>query len=80
MWEDDNLTVESKEEKRNFHFWVKHYETGSEFGIDGGRISKLMVKDMDTQRIVINYDRGWDVKPVTECEKAALDVLKARYN
>lgn len=80
MWEDDMLTVESQEGKRNFRFWVKRYEIGSKFGIDGGRISKLMVKDMDTKKIVINYDRGWDVKPVTECEKAALEVLKVRYN
>lgn len=40
---------------------VKSYEDGSEYGIDNGRISKLTV--WINEKIVINYDRGWDLKP-----------------
>lgn len=25
-------------------YWVKYFEEGSEFGIEGGRISKLMIR------------------------------------
>ena len=44
-----------------FHYWVKVYEEPSRFGIDEGRISKLMLKRGG--KVVCNYDRGWDVKP-----------------
>ena len=27
--------------EHGYTYWVKHYEEGSEFGINGGRISKL---------------------------------------
>lgn len=40
---------------------MKSYDVGSEFGINGGKISKLMIK-IDGQTVV-NYDRGWDVEP-----------------
>ena len=31
-----------------FHYGMKQYDKGSEWGIDGGRISKLMFKPTDT--------------------------------
>lgn len=51
------------------HYWVKAYETGSEFGIDGGKISKLTIK-IDG-KTVANYDRGWDIEP-DENDKLAM--------
>lgn len=56
-----------------FHFWVKRHEECSEFGIDGGRISKLTITYEGTGREVVNYDRGWDIKPKTKAAQAALD-------
>lgn len=59
-------------------YWVKHYEEGSQFGIDGGRISKLMIKRGG--EIVCNYDRGWDVEAVDEDTEFALAILLKDYN
>lgn len=56
-----------------FHFWVKRHEECSEFGIDGGRISKLTITYEGTGREVVNYDRGWDIKPKTKAAQAAFD-------
>ena len=56
-----------------FHYWFKQYDEGSEFGIDGGRISKLMLKR--NGEIVCNYDRGWDVQPVDEDTQLAYEIL-----
>lgn len=44
---------------------------GSDNGINGGRISKLMIrlsdfnKDLSERKsyILLNYDRGWDIEP-----------------
>lgn len=53
------------------------FETGSELGIDGGRVSKLEIKD--GPRVVASYDRGWDVEPDGAVDrlvlKAVLDLL-----
>lgn len=74
MWKEGTIGINGKVAR----FWVKHYEEGSVFGIDNGRISKLMVK-IDGE-IVLNYDRGWDVDPTTEEAKIALAILMKDYN
>lgn len=43
---------------------AKVYYSGSNFGINGGRVSKLAIcdgKNWDSQKIIYNYDRGLDV-------------------
>ena len=52
---------------------MKQYDTGSQFGIDGGRISKLMLKR--DGEIVANYDRGWDVEPADNDTQLAVEIL-----
>ena len=60
MWKESNIKVNGKV----FHYWMKQYEAGSHWGIDGGHISKLMLKR--DGKIVCNYDRGWDMEPTDE--------------
>ena len=52
---------------------MKQYDKGSEWGIDGGRISKLMLKR--NGEIVCNYDRGRDIKPADPDTQLALEIL-----
>lgn len=61
-------------------YWVKAYDEGSEYGIDGGRISKLSIKI--NNEWVVNYERGWDIKPDKENEAAqiALAIIIKDYN
>ena len=74
MWKEGSI----KEHDRIIHYWVKCYETGSEFGIDEGRISKLMLKR--NGKIIANYDRGWDIEPVDEDAEIALAILLLEHN
>lgn len=60
-------------EPTHVHYWVKHYEEPSKYGINNGRISKLMLKI--NGEIVCNYDRGWDIRPVNKAAEAALQIL-----
>lgn len=69
LWHEGSLRVHGS----IFHYWFKQYDEGSEFGIDGGRISKLMLKR--NGEIVCNYDRGWDVQPVDEDTQFAYEIL-----
>lgn len=59
-------------------FWVKAYDEGSEYGIDGGRISKMMIEI--NGETVCNYDRGWDIMPETEEANIAYAILIDSYN
>lgn len=69
MWKEGTLKIGNSW----YHYWLKVYEEPSDFGIDGGRISKLMLKRKN--EIVCNYDRGWDIRPVDEDTESALQIL-----
>ena len=61
-----------------FCFEIKHFEEGSEFGIDGGRISKLWIGKGG--REYAHYSRGWDIYPTDpEAVKVYNEILKM-YN
>ena len=42
-----------------YEFQIKHFEEGSVYGIDEGKISKITISR--NGRILVNYDRGWDI-------------------
>ena len=74
MWKEGSILIVGK----GYRYWVKHYEEGSQFGIDGGRISKLMIKRGG--EIVCNYDRGSDIKPVDDDTEFAMAILLKTFN
>ena len=59
-------------------YWVKAFDKGSEWGIKGGRISKLTIKV--NGRTTCNYDRGWDIEPEDEATLKAFAILMYEYN
>ena len=74
MWTEGSIKVGDS----IFHYWVKHYEELSgDYGIDGGRISKLMLKR--NGEIAYNYDRGPDIEPVDEETALAFSILLKEY-
>ena len=81
LWKEGSIGIPLKDGgKKIAHYWAKVYDEGSEFGIDGGRISKLMIT-ID-KKTVVNYDRGWDIKP-DENDKAtmiAYSICLEQYN
>ena len=75
MWAEGSIKVQNS----IFHYWVKHYEEPSEdYGIDGGRISKLMLKR--DSKITYSYDRGLDIAPTDKATETALAILMKEYN
>lgn len=56
-----------------FYYCYKQYDECSEYGINGGRISKLMIKR--NGEVVCNYDRGWDLEPIDQDTEIALNIL-----
>ena len=69
MWKEGSIKANGE----IFHYWMKQYEEGSRYGINGGRISKLMLKR--DGEIVCNYDREWDIEPVDENTELAVQII-----
>ena len=65
--------------QERFKFWAKIFSTGSKYGIDGGSISKLEIRDADGSTVMA-YDREWMVKPKTAKVKELLEYMKDKYN
>lgn len=66
MWEEGTFAIDNVE----FFYIAKVFPLGSEFGINGGRISKLQIYNKDDfengctwDDCIVHYDRGWNVKP-----------------
>lgn len=80
MWKQGAIVVKYEYGRMvSVSYWIKHYEEPSEeYGISGGRISKLMLKQ--DGRVVYNYDRGEDVEPQTPEAEKALAILIHEYN
>ena len=61
-----------------FEYEIKHFDEGSIYGINEGRISKLWMRD-ERGNCVANYDRGWDRRPTRAARKTYEQLLKM-YN
>ena len=48
-----------------------------DYELDESRISKLWLQRLSDKTCVANFDRGWDIRPVTEVAQAIVDFLAA---
>lgn len=48
--------------RKRYSVSAKVFEKPSRFGIRKGRVSKLEIRTK-TGKIIVNYDRGWDIRP-----------------
>lgn len=80
MWNEGTIAIKNNDGSyTNCRYWAKHFdEPSEEYGIEGGRISKLMIKV--NGKITLNYDRGWDVEPEDEASQMAFAFLMQKYN
>jgi hypothetical protein len=78
MWSEG--IIASPVTGNKYKYWVKHFEEGSEFGIDGGKVSKLTIRKVGESRDLYNYDRGLDVDCADDEVKAVYDIILAKYN
>ena len=57
---------------------IKHFDGPSQFGIDGGKISKLWISNGDVE--LAFYDRDWVTKPRSKIAKAIVNKLLEEFN
>jgi len=77
MWSEGIIACPATGGK--YKYWVKHYEEGSQYGIDGGKVSKLTIRKVGESRDLCNYDRGWGIEPTDEV-KAVYTIILQKYN
>lgn len=73
MWEKGEFAIDGEE----YEYCAKVYDTGSEYGIDDGRVSKLQIKRGGVE--IVAYDRGWDVEPADYGAEQALQHVLDMY-
>ncbi len=79
MWREGTIEIPNSEgQKVPVYCWVKSFDEPSEWGLEEGRISKLMLKQ--DGKVVYNFDRGEDIAPQTPEAEAALAILMEKYN
>ena len=84
------MKVTQRTKETEFHNWVsgivgkyeyqaKVFEEPSEFGIENGRVSKLVLRLHRCE--VAQYDRGWesDIVPTDPDVKATVDAIVRHY-
>jgi len=76
MKEDSKMWTEGIMD--GYEYWVKHYEEGSTYGIDEGRISKLIIRKNGVE--LYGYDRGLDRDDLDEGGKAVYAKLLKMFN
>lgn len=76
-WKQGTVTHAGKK----YTFQAKVYDEGSDYGINGGRVSKLSVipEGGSWGACVIDYDRGWGIQPSSE-HQPILEKILALYN
>lgn len=71
-----------------YTFQAKLFDEGSDDGIDSGRVSKLSIWDQKVREeksnffaaCIVNYDRGWDIKPNRNSKPYYKEVMKLLEN
>ena len=74
MFSEGSINIEGVE----VFYSVKHFDKGSEWGIEGGRISKLECRA--NGKTILHYDRGWDMEPETELGYLSYATLIDKFN
>ena len=77
MWHEGIISC--PETGGKYKYWAKVYDTGSEHGISGGRVSKLTIRKLDGGRDLYNWDRGLDVDCADDEVRQVLAVILAKY-
>jgi len=75
MWKKGSIKIGNQ----TFTYCAKVYgEQSEDYGIEGGRISKLEIRLGDNP--VARYDRGWDIEPETENAQLAFAAILHEFN
>lgn len=77
LWREGSI-LEGKSTR--YAYYAKVYDTGSMYGIDEGRVSKLQIVRVagSSKETVYNFDRGEDVS-ATESTQRLVDAVLALY-
>jgi len=78
MWRDGQIGVPTS--NTIYKYWAKVYDEGSEeFGLNGGRVSKLTIRKLNETTDLFNFDRGDDIPPANDEVEAVVNIILAKY-
>ncbi len=62
--------------KFNVLVFPEHAES-PDYELEDSRISKIWLQRISDKATVVNFDRGWDIRPTTKAAQAIVDFLAA---
>jgi hypothetical protein len=78
MWEKGRVAAVDGDTTYEYH--AKVYDEPSElYGLNEGRVSKLAIRKAGEIKWLVNYDRGWDIRPATKELENIVNVILAKY-
>lgn len=63
----------------NYRVVAKVFSEPSVLGIRRGRVSKLEIRT-STGKLVVNYNRGWDIRPRNQTHRNLVNQVLRRYD
>ena len=78
MWHE--AIISCPETGGKYKYFAKVYDTGSEYGIGGGRVSKLTIRKLGSDKDLYNWDRGLDLDCANDEVRAVLAVILAKFS
>ena len=65
--------------KKVVHYYVKAGKRKSKSGIDGGKITGLIINTKDSTLAYYAKESGWVIPPQSEEAEIAIEILKLEY-
>jgi len=78
MWHEGIISC--PETGNKYKYWAKVYDSGSEFGINGDRVSKLTIRKLGGNTDLYNWDRGLDIDCANAEVRTVLNIILAKYS
>lgn len=63
-----------------YSFEIERTEDPSDSGINGGKITKLILLSKVAYTVYAQFDRGWDKLPYAESAQKAIDLICGLWN
>ena len=74
-WKKGRIVLPLKKgDEAEYRYEAVVFDEVSKYGINGGRVSKLYMYD-ESNKCLCNYDREWDIKPVSDEARYAVDYI-----
>ena len=64
----------------SYKYYAKVYDSGSVYGVNGGRVSKLTIRKLGSDRDLYSWDRGLCTDCADEEVRTVLNIILTKFS